>query len=459
MRTIASLVVVAALASASLLVSEGEARACGGCFHPPTETESVITDHRMVLTVTSRQTTLYDQIRYQGNPKDFAWVLPINGAASVGLSADSMFATLDAMTASTVVAPDPRCPGNPSSCRQALSAPSAAGAEDHGGVTVIRQETVGPYQTVQLASSNPTALTDWLTQNGYSVPADVAPIVAAYVREHFDFLAIKLRPGANVQSMRPVRVTTAGGSPSLPLRMVAAGTGPKVGITLWIVAEGRYEAQNFPNFAIKSEDLVWDWATNTSNFGALRAQKSTDGKSWETETSTTFQARTIADAIRNGYYFGPSGGGGGVAAPNGNDYAPVTDTNGAVTKTADQVREADLVTLVDEMAAPRITRLRADLAHASLAADLLLQPAADPAELAGQRQASKEAGQPQCPIFNGCDPAGTAPRDEAIARAKSSGSSFACSVPDHAPAGGAPLTLGALAAFLAYAFARTRRRR
>ena len=31
-----------------------------------------------------------------------------------------------------------------------------------GGVTVIAQETVGPYETVQLSSQDPNALHDWL---------------------------------------------------------------------------------------------------------------------------------------------------------------------------------------------------------------------------------------------------------------------------------------------------------
>ena len=70
MRKLTSVILAATAAVATNAVSERDARACGGCFHPPTETDSVITDHRMVLTVSSTQTTLYDQIRYQGNPAD-----------------------------------------------------------------------------------------------------------------------------------------------------------------------------------------------------------------------------------------------------------------------------------------------------------------------------------------------------------------------------------------------------
>ena len=41
--------------------------------------------------------------------------------------------------------------------------------------------------------------------------------------------------------MRPIRVTTQGASLALPLRMAAVGTGATVGITLWVVSDGRYE--------------------------------------------------------------------------------------------------------------------------------------------------------------------------------------------------------------------------
>ena len=82
------------------VAAEGEARACGGCFHPPTENDSVITDHRMIFAISSQQTTLWDQIRWQGSPNDFAWVLPVSDSkvATLGLSADIDKGYADART-------------------------------------------------------------------------------------------------------------------------------------------------------------------------------------------------------------------------------------------------------------------------------------------------------------------------------------------------------------------------
>ena len=133
-----------------------------------------------------------------------------------------------------------------------------------------------------------------------AIPADVKPIVDAYVTEGFDFLALRLQPGAGVAAMRPVRVSSPGGSPVLPLRMVSAGTGPTVGITLWVIAEGRYETQNFPYFIISGNDLTWDWATSKSDYSTLRAQKSADGRTWELESSVGFGRRCGSKRSRTG---------------------------------------------------------------------------------------------------------------------------------------------------------------
>ena len=75
------------------LAHEGRANACGGCFHGPppvgpTEVESVITDHRMAFSISTKQTVLWDQVRYTGNPVEFAWVLPIRPGARVELASN-----------------------------------------------------------------------------------------------------------------------------------------------------------------------------------------------------------------------------------------------------------------------------------------------------------------------------------------------------------------------------------
>src|SRR6516165_3914400 len=105
--------VVVGVASALVMIAGRDARACGGCFHPPvppTQVASDITDERMLLAVSTTQTTLYDQIRYAGSPSSFAWVLPIRGTVTIGLSADVLFDSIDALTTTQIEPPASSCP-------------------------------------------------------------------------------------------------------------------------------------------------------------------------------------------------------------------------------------------------------------------------------------------------------------------------------------------------------------
>lgn len=441
---------LASLVLGTALLTESSAEACGGCFVPP-ENNTVVTDHRMILSVGQGQSTLYDQIRYQGSPASFAWVLPIAGEAQVGLSADLVFSVLDGMTQVGVVAPPRNCPPPPV-CDRRNEAPQSAGFSDAGsaapgGVTVTKQEVVGPYETVQLQATNPQALNDWLATNGFSIPADVKPVVAAYVTEHFNFLAMKLRPGANVQAMRPVRVTTKGPAVVLPLRMVAAGTGPVVGITLWVIGDGRYETTNFPSFTIKADELLWDWTKSESNYKALREERTAanKGRGWELESAFRLPIGQIRTGLTS--RFGPPGGTG--------DYTEVPATPTTPAKTADQVREEDLAVLFNKRNDGDffVTRMRSDLAHAALTEDLALQAAKDQALVSNIRQVTKELNEPLCPVYVGCEQTGTAPRSEAIRS-----STNHCAAAPLAPRAEQGLAAAAVG-FVGLAFARVVRRR
>src|SRR5262249_10262284 len=136
---------------------------------------------------------------------------------------------------------------------------------------------------------DPAALTKWLMMHSYAIPADINPLISAYVTEGFDFLAIKLVDGMGLGSMKPIRVTSQGASPVLPLRMVAAGTGANVPITLWVIGEGAYvpAPPNFSAFYITEDQLVWDWTTMQSNYKTLRQAQytATQGKGWLVEAA------------------------------------------------------------------------------------------------------------------------------------------------------------------------------
>jgi hypothetical protein len=449
---------------------ERDAQACGGCFAPP-ENPTVVTDHRMIFTISPAQSTLYDQIKYQGDPASFAWVLPYigdptKGEIVVGISADIVFTALDQTTQTQLNPPPRNCPGPPSNCAFGASNSAGAGSSSggsSGGVTVVKREVVGPYATVHLKATEANALQDWLAQNNFSIPPDVAPVITKYQQEGFNFLALKLQPGKGVQDMRPVRVTTKGANATLPLRMVAAGTGANVGVSLWVIAEGRYEPQNFGSFVVATEELVWDWTANKSNYSELRTTKTTagGGRAWETESSIIYYRQQLEQIVKQGTYDGTGPYPQTDEERAATEYLAIKDDQGAVTKTAAAARDEDLETLFSgiPISTTRVTRMRADLVHAALDTDLTVRAAGDQSVLPNVRQVTREQGPPLCPVYSGCDPIGTAPRDQVGSSGSAGGSGSSNTFSCASTSGGDNAWMGLGLGFVAVAASQAIRRR
>ena len=379
-----------------------DASACGGCFHEEVIQQSEntqVTGHKMILSVSSAKTTLWDQISYMGEPSSFAWVLPIKGVVDVGLSSDALFQNLEIDTQVNISSPPITCPPPPQCNSSGFAGASGTGDFGSGGaspgppVVVTSQSVVGPYEQVQLHSSDPAALTDWLSVHNFVIPDDVKPIITDYVNEGFDFLALKLIPGKAVTAMRPVRVTMPGGSPVLPLRMVAAGTGMTTPVSLWVLGEGLYEPVNMPSFTLKSDQLVWDWDSMSSNYSMLKKTTfdASQGKAWLVEAGEPFSTYYLQDSLTFLVQSDPMGSG----------YADDMGQGGEL------LLQDDLDALFGKLdpTSVWITRLHAQLSRQALLTDLSLGAASNQVPVNRFLQATKTKGTaPTCPTFPPCDP-------------------------------------------------------
>ncbi|MFO0593102.1 MAG: DUF2330 domain-containing protein [Polyangiaceae bacterium] len=420
MNRLAKMIAVAAPLAAATFLHHGDASACGGCFHPPTSS-TVVSGHRMALSVSMTRTVLWDQIQYQGDPTEFSWVLPIKPGARIEEADPAWFETLDASTDTVVQAPELDCSGGAFGCGSSNFggavnyAEGDSGGEDPGHVTVVKQEVVGPYEAVTLSSQDPGALAAWLTSHGYDIPDDIQPIISAYVNEGFDFIALRLIPGNGVNLMKPVRVITDGASPVLPLRMVSAGTGAYTSIVLYVIGEGRWETKGYINKVVPENQIVWDGGANTSNYAELRQNllSPAGGLAWLT---TYAKKNTLVDSIDPD--FGDYGNGMAdtyvytLQDPSGTNYSDIQ----TCLQTIDAVDKAQLVVdtcdpsgmtcsdppagqtdarkfacgaLTDLSTAlvgmhPKdvwVTRLEGNLPHYALANDMELQASADQGEV------------------------------------------------------------------------------
>lgn len=296
------------------------AEACGGCF---TQTQTaggetdgtLVTGHRMVMSISQTQSVLWDQFEYSGDPEEFSWVLPVKPGTVIELASDAWLDVLDGATQPTVGSKTVQCSvgggGNMGGGSSGFGCGSSDDAGAYGGpgydegqpgeadpVTIVSQETVGPYETVTLSTEQPGVLQDWLVSHGYAIPDDVAPIIDQYVSEGFDFVALRLIPGVGVSQMSPVRVVMPGAVLTLPLRLVAAGTGAKTALSLFVIAEGIYQAQNFDNAVVDPSAIIWDYATASSNYSLLR-QQALAGAGGETWLRTYSLPNTLFEPIRD----------------------------------------------------------------------------------------------------------------------------------------------------------------
>jgi len=270
------LTVGAGVGAAALLLEPEPALGCGGCFQA--SANAPVVAHRMAFAISEGRTVLWDQFEYSGTPEEFSWVLPIAPGAYLEESKQAWFDALEAYTQVNVAPPPLTCVTRDSggcgvSDDANLRGSSASpGATLSPGVSVVRRETVGPYDTVTLRSTSANALTDWLLQSGYYIPPDVVPIIDAYVAEGADFIALRLQPGAGVQQMTPVRVVTPQGRAILPLRMVAAGAASEIDIVLYVIGRERFWMPDLMEVTPNLSKLSYDFADRTSNYLDLRQE-------------------------------------------------------------------------------------------------------------------------------------------------------------------------------------------
>jgi hypothetical protein len=279
------------------------AEACGGCFAPP-GVPQVVTDHRMVLAVHATETVLWDQFQYAGDPRDFSWIFPLRYTDDVrlGVGTDAWIESLGNLTAPVLYAPPwpyPPCPvrycydASQGGWADAASVQDASGPVDTSApppVTVLREEVVGPYEVRIIRGDDPMAIRTWLRANGYAVPTAIEPVIDFYTGLSMDYIALRLRPEQGLNRMAPIRIRFPGAMPRLPLRMIAAGVADRVGLNLVVLADGRYEADNFPNAAYSNDDFTWDWqrpgASPLEQFVSAfnRHNNTHGGRVWLTET-------------------------------------------------------------------------------------------------------------------------------------------------------------------------------
>src|SRR5687768_15372873 len=101
---------LATVACAGALVVPSDAQACGGVFvaRPTTEqpgSSNIVRDHRMAIAIGRTKTVIWDEVRLEGDPRDFVWITPVMPGTKIELADDEWLTALDVSTQPVVYAP------------------------------------------------------------------------------------------------------------------------------------------------------------------------------------------------------------------------------------------------------------------------------------------------------------------------------------------------------------------
>jgi hypothetical protein len=252
---------VAAGALLALAVLAGPAWAFCGFYVAQADAKLFNKSSKVVLTRDGEKTAITMANDYQGDAKEFAVVIPVPTfieRKQIGVVDMPTIDHLDAFTAPRLVEyhdDDPCAPKPPMPVAMARGGgPGLAYAEDRAsryrGVTVEATYDVGEYDVSILSARESDGLVNWLTDNGYRIPAGADAVLGSYIKQNMRFFVAKVNLdrmkliGAGY--LRPLQVRYDTAKFMLPLRLGTVNAdGPQDLIVYAITRNGRVETTNY----------------------------------------------------------------------------------------------------------------------------------------------------------------------------------------------------------------------
>jgi hypothetical protein len=262
MRFCQRILLMGSVLACSLLLSPApRVEACGGFFCQAIPINQAA--EQIIFRKDGTTVTAVVLIQYAGDARDFSWVLPVPGVPEFELGSALVFNSLEPATRPvfTLETNGEACPdafGNDNACDifDCSSSPSA-GAEDDDGVDVLESLSVGPFLIEVVRSDDPEAMTTWLAENEYDL-ADRGPeLIALYVEEGMNFVAMKLQQDQGAGDVQPLILRYDSEVPMIPIRLTAVAADPDMGVLVWLLGESRAVPLNYPHVIPNYTRLDW----------------------------------------------------------------------------------------------------------------------------------------------------------------------------------------------------------
>jgi len=252
---------------AQLVTPAGPAAAFCGFYVAKADAKLFNKSSKVVLARNGQTTAITMASDYEGEPKEFAVVIPVPTfieRKQIGVVEMKTIDHLDAFTAPRLVEyhdADPCAPQVVASAmpqsRLEMMRLSAGEAMRYRGVTVEASYEIGEYDISILSARESDGLVNWLTDNGYRIPAGAEAVLGSYIRQNMRFFVAKV----NLDRMhligngylRPLQVRYDTAKFMLPLRLgTVNASGPQDLIIYALTRYGRVEATNYRTMKLPS---------------------------------------------------------------------------------------------------------------------------------------------------------------------------------------------------------------
>lgn len=279
------------LTVAGLIAAPSAALACGGVFCNATQPVNQAAE-RILFAKDGDTVHMHVQIRYQGPPTEFGWLLPAPPDVETALSSEQLFTQLDAqfgplfnlqrefddncVQAQARGGFDAAAGGGPN------AAPSAE--DDGGGVAVLSREAIGPYDRVVLAAENTDVLRAWLDENSFSIPDAIDATLAPYIEMGAVFVAVKLLPGSDEGDIAPLHLSFTSDKAMIPIVPTQVAANPDMGVIVHVLADDRAVPVNYDHVRINEGAIDWlNFGQNYADVVSAAVDEADQGRGFVTD--------------------------------------------------------------------------------------------------------------------------------------------------------------------------------
>ena len=248
--------------TALLALVASRADAFCGFYVAKADTQLFNRASQVVLVRDGERTVVTMASDYQGDPEEFALVVPVPSVLSreqIHVAEQAVIDHLDAYTAPRLVEyhdPDPcmryelrRMKASATPLPESVSELGSLGGADLG-VRIEAKYTVGEYDILILSAEQSDGLETWLRRSGYRIPDGASRVLGSYLRQGMRFFVAKVnleqQRSLGVVNLRPIQMAFETPKFGLPIRLgTVNSSGTQEMFVYTLTRRGRVETVNY----------------------------------------------------------------------------------------------------------------------------------------------------------------------------------------------------------------------